>query len=96
MRRRPPHIIELSRSDQRFLRDVLADGRMEQRVARRARILLAMNSADTIITELADRFEQSRFAIWALCRRFEERGRDAIYDAARPGRPRTFSPSGAG
>jgi hypothetical protein len=95
MRRRPSHPIELSRSDRRSLRDLLADGRIEQRVARRARILLAMSDPAMIITELAERFEQSRFGIWDLCRRFEERGIDVIYDAARSGRPRTFSPSGA-
>ena|SRR3982750_4408896 len=95
MRRRPSHPIELSRSDRRSLRDLLADGRIEQRVARRARILLAMSDPALIMTELAERLEQSRFGLWDLCRRFEERGMDVIYDAARSGRPRTCSPSGA-
>lgn len=95
MRRRPPQTIDLSRSDQRLLRDLLADGRTQQRVARRARILLAMSDPDTVVTELAERLEQSRFGIWTLCRRFEERGLAVLYDAARSGRPRTFSPSGA-
>jgi hypothetical protein len=64
-------------------------------VARRARILLAMAAPSTIVTDLAERCEQSRYGIWDLCRRFEQRGLEAIYDAARSGRPRTLSPSGA-
>jgi|tagenome__1003787_1003787.scaffolds.fasta_scaffold18761536_1 transposase len=95
MRRRPPHIIHLSRSERRSLRNLLVDGRTEQRVARRARILLAMANPATILTDLAERFEPSRSGIWTLCRHFEQRGVDVIYDAARSGRPRTFSPSGA-
>jgi hypothetical protein len=94
MRRRPPHTIHLSRSERHSLRNLLADGRTEQRVARRARILLAMANPATILSDLAERFEQSRSGIWTLCRRFEQCGVDVIYDAARSGRPRTFSPSG--
>jgi hypothetical protein len=81
MRRRPPHTIPLSRSERRSLRNLLADGRTEQRVARRARILLAVANPATILTDLAERFEQSRSGIWTLCRRFEQRGVDVIYDA---------------
>src|SRR5438067_1914208 len=39
MRRRPPHLIELSEQDQQLFEDLVQDGRIEQRVARRARIL---------------------------------------------------------
>ena len=95
MRRRPPHTIDLSRADERQLHTLIADGRTEQRLARRARILLAMADPATIVTDLAERLEQSRYGIWDLCRRFEERGLDALYDAARSGRPRTIPPSGA-
>lgn len=95
MRRRPPRTILLSRSDRSRLQAVLADGRTEQRVARRARILLAMSDSNTVITDLAERCEQSRYGIWELCRRFEQRGIAVIYDAPRSGRPRTVSPSGA-
>jgi hypothetical protein len=95
MRRRPPHTIELSRPEAAFLRELLADGRTEQRVARRARILLAMSDALTGVADLAERCEQTRFAIWHLCRRFEEHGVAVVYDAYRTGRRRTISPSGA-
>jgi hypothetical protein len=95
MRRRPPHLIELSAADQRQLESLLGDGRTEQRVARRARILLAMTDPETVVERLAEQVAQTRFAIWCLCRRYEEMGLAAIFDAPRSGRPWEISPLGA-
>lgn len=92
MRGREPHRVELSESDRTALCRVVHDGRSEQRVARRARILLAMADQAPAVAELADHLEVSRKAVWALCRRYEERGLQAIHDAARSGRPRVFPP----
>jgi len=95
MRRRPPHTIELAGSATVFLQQLIKDGRTEQRVARRARLLLAMSDPNTVVQDLAQRLEQSRFAVWDLRHRFQERGVEAVFDAVRSGRPRTISPSGA-
>lgn len=90
---RPPHLIELSSDDYFYLDGLVKDGRTEQRVARRARLLIEMSNPDTIVEELAERFEQARNTIWDLCRRDEEIGVEAVFDAPRSGRPRVFSPS---
>jgi hypothetical protein len=95
MRRRPPHRVELSKQDQLQLERLLRDGRTEQRVARRARILLAMTDPETVVEHLAEQVAQTRIAIWYLCRRYEELGISAIFDAPRPGRPWEISPLGA-
>lgn len=94
MRGRKPHLISLSEADQIELQRVVRSGKSEQRVARRARVLLAMEDPDTRIESLAEKLEMSRIAIWKLCRRYEDRGREALYDAPRSGRPRVFSPLG--
>ena len=95
MRRRPPHLIDLSPADRRQLEDLLHDGRTEQRVACRARILLAMTDPQTVVEQLAGQVARTRFAIWSLCRRYEEIGVAAILDAPRSGRPWGISPLGA-
>jgi AcrR family transcriptional regulator len=95
MRRRPPHAIDLSRDDVGYLKQLVHDGRTEQRVARRARILLAMADPATTVQDLADRLDVDRTTIWHLCRRYEELGVRVVEDAPREGRPRTFSPSPA-
>jgi hypothetical protein len=95
MRGRPPRGIELSREDATYLEQLVRDGRTEQRIARRARILLAMADPATVVEDLATRVEQRRETIWQLCRRYEEVGVQVVDDAPRAGRPRTFSPSAA-
>jgi len=95
MRRRPPRVIDLSPADAAYFEQLVRDGRTEQRVARRARILLAMADSATIVQDLADHLEVERTTIWNLCRRYEEIGIDAVKDARREGRPRTFLPSTA-
>jgi hypothetical protein len=96
MRRRPPHLVELSAQDQQQLESLAHAGRTEQRVARRARILLAMADPATSVEQLAEKVEFTRVAIWKLCRRYEELGIDALFDAPRPGRPWELSPLAAG
>jgi hypothetical protein len=95
MRRRPPHLIELTPADAAHLAHLVHDGRTEQRIARRARILLAMADPATVVEALAERLEVARSGIWELCRRYEERGLDAVLDAPRSGRPRRLSPPAA-
>jgi transposase len=95
MRRHPPRWIELRRQDHRYLEELVRDGDTAQRVARRARILLAMANPATVIQDLAEHLEVSRGMIWNLCRRYEQVGMQALEDASRSGRPREFSPPGA-
>jgi transposase len=92
MRRRPPHLIHLLPEEAAYLELLVRDGRTQQRIARRARILLAMSQPAAVITELAARLELDRRSIWALCRRFEQVGVEAVWDAPRSGRPRELSP----
>jgi hypothetical protein len=96
MRRRPPHLIELSRVDRQQLESLVGYGRTEQRVARRARVLLAMTDPATVVEQLAERVALTRFAVWDLCRRYEELGVEAVFDGPRSGRPWELSPLGAG
>ena len=96
MRRRPPHLVVLSDEDRRELHHLVRNGRVEQRVARRARVLLAMAEAKTLVDEVARRSELTRSGIWRVCRRYEERGLEALWDAPRSGRPWEIPPLGAG
>ena len=94
MRGRKPHLICLSEADRMELQTIIKSGKTEQRVARRARILLSMEKPQTRLVELAKRHEITRAGIWELCRRYGGSGIEAIYDAPRSGRPRVFSPFG--
>jgi hypothetical protein len=53
-----------------------------------------MEKSQTRVETLAEHLEMGRTTIWELCRRYEERGIEVIYDAPRLGRPRVFSPLG--
>jgi transposase len=88
MRRRPLHVIHLTRAERKELQRILRDGRTEQRVARRGRILLAMEDPQTLVDDLAQRVAMTPTGVWYVCRRYESCGLDAIYDAPRSGRPR--------
>lgn len=96
MRRRPPQLIELSSEDEAFLERLIGDGHTEQRVARRARILVAMSRPDAVVHQLANHYEVARNTIWHLCRRYEAVGIAAVFDAPRSGRPWTISPPATG
>ena len=95
MRGRLPRLIDLSADDAAYLERLVRDGRTEQRVARRAWILLAMSDPATVVQELAARLGMARTTIWNLCRRYERVGVQVVEDAPRAGRPQTFSPSAA-
>lgn len=91
MRRRPPKLVQLAQADRRELQRILADGRTEQRTARRSQVLVAMSKPKTIVKDLAHQVRMTRTGIWYVCRRYEQVGLDAIYDAPRAGRPREIS-----
>ena len=91
MRRRKPKTIRLKQSDAQEIKRLLDDGRTEQRVVRRGRVLLAMKSSKTLVSDLCQQVSMTRFGIWDLCRRYETSGLSALYDAPRPGRPREIS-----
>ncbi len=78
MRRRPPKLISWPRSDRMELAGLRRDGRSEQRVARRARILLGMSDERTIVAEWAEQVQQTRTGIGYGCRRYELCGLDAV------------------
>ena len=92
MRRHPPRMIELTEVDRQYLQQVIRDGHAAQRVACRARILMAMTDPMTVVQELAEHLEVVRRTIWNVCRRYEAVGVEALDDASRSGRPREFSP----
>lgn len=91
MRRRPPRPVHLSRADRQHLERLLQDGHTEQRVARRARIVLAMSDPEAIIDHLAEQVDYTPTGIWYVCRRFEATGLDALYNGERSGRPRELT-----
>jgi len=91
----PARYIDLASADRRDLEKLVGDGRTEQRWSRRARVLLAMSRPETVVRELAVWVEMRSQGIWDLCRRYEERGIEAVFDAPRSGCPRNFSPLGA-
>ncbi len=90
MRRRKPSIIKISRADQQTIKRLLRDGRTQQRVVRRAQVLLAMKNRKTVVEELCQKVQMTRIGIWFLCRRYETVGLSAMYDAPRSGRPRAI------
>ena len=96
MRRRPPHFINLSKGDYDHLQNLVRDGRTQQRMARRARTLLAMSQPETVVQQLATQLEQAPNTVWSLCRRYEQVGVAAVLDAPRSGRPRVISPPRTG
>ncbi len=91
MRRRKPNTIKLSRAEQQEIQRLLCDGRTQQRVVRRAQVLLAMTNPKTVVADLCQKVQMSRIGIWYLCRRYETSGLSAIYDQSRSGRPRQIS-----
>ena len=95
MRRRPPRLINLLPDEVGILEALIRDGSTPQRVAQRARILLAMADPGTGVVDLGERLDADRSTVWRVCRRYEVEGLAALVDAPRSGRPRTLSPPGA-
>ena len=94
MRGRRPRPLVLRVEDLPVLQALVRHGKAEQRVARRAHILLTMAEGERT-AHLATRLEQDEATVWRVCRRYEQRGLQAVYDAPRSGRPRAISPPGA-
>ena len=93
MKGRKPDEYKLSASDKRYLNEVVTDGQMIQRVANRARALLALDRGERIV-EIVRWIGVSRTGLWYLWQRYLERGVEAIFDEERNGRPPVFSPAG--
>ena len=91
MRGRRPRGVQLKAQDIPVLEALVRSGKTEQRVARRARILLAMGRQERVGL-LSERVEQAPSTVWRVCRRYEKRGIEAVYDAPRTGRPPEISP----
>jgi DDE superfamily endonuclease/Homeodomain-like domain len=81
----------MSQSDKREIEQLLDDGRTEQRIVRRGRVLLAMKNSKTVVHDVCRQMAMTRFGIWRLCRRYEAVGLQAMYDAPRAGRPREIT-----
>ena len=91
MRGRKPRGMELKPEDVPTLEALVHSGKTEQRTARRARVLLGMHQGERV-RHLSERVEQDPSTVWRVCRRYEERGIAAVYDAPRSGRPPEISP----
>lgn len=53
---------------------------------------MAMEREETVVEDLAEHLELTGTGIWKICRRYEERGLPAVYDAPRSGRPWEIPP----
>lgn len=90
MRGRKPEPLELKPKDARELRRLLREGHTPQRVAQRARMLLACAQAKRT-GQVASKVDQHRTTVWRVCERYRQAGLPAaLYDAPRAGRPRVF------
>jgi hypothetical protein len=65
MRRRKPKTIRLNQSDTREIERLLDDGRTEQRIVRRGRVLLAMKNPKTIVSDLCQQVGMTPLAFGA-------------------------------
>ncbi|MCL5959422.1 MAG: helix-turn-helix domain-containing protein [Chloroflexi bacterium] len=93
MRGRKPREVNLHPEDVPVLESLVRKGKTEQRVAKRASILLAL-AAGGRTASVAGHMDRDQATVWRIARRYEERGLQAVYDAARPGRPRQIPPPG--
>lgn len=93
MRGRKADPFALKSGDAKKLQQLLRDGALAQRVARRARILLARHHGRGL-GQIAAQVDQERTTVWRVCQRYQDEGLSAaLYDASRSGRPRVFSPA---
>ncbi len=90
---RKPLKYKLHNADRHYLNEIAADGQLIQRVANRARALLALDRGERIF-EILHWIGLSRMGLWYLWQRYQQRGVEAIFDDERSGRPPSFSPSG--
>ena len=95
MKGRKPFVYRLRAAERRYLQKIVGDGQQRQRVATRARTLLALERGERIV-EIMRWLGVSRMGIWHLWQRYQRRGVAAILEGERSGRPVVFSPAGAG
>jgi predicted ArsR family transcriptional regulator len=87
---RRPEALKLKPKDIIELRALLRNGYTPQRVAQRARIVLACAQHERI-GAVAAKVDQNRTTIWRVCDRYRQDGlQAALQDAPRSGRPRVF------
>ena len=92
MKGRKPAEYKLNAKDRRYLLEVASEGQMIQRVATRARALLALDRGERVV-EIVQWLGIGRTCLWELWQRYLEYGSEAIFDQERSGRPPVFSPS---
>jgi Winged helix-turn helix len=77
-------------AERRYLQKLVGDGQQRQRVATRARTLLALDRGERLV-EIMRWLGVSRMGIWHLWQRYQRRGVAAILEGERSGRPVVFS-----
>lgn len=75
MRRRKPKTVRVSQSDIHEIERLLDDGRTEQRIVRRGRVLLAMKNPKTVVRDLCQQVGRlptsfDRVRGWSLAQAF--------------------------
>lgn len=90
MRGRKPAPLVLKPKEVTTLQHLLSQGALPQRVAHRARILLARAQGYSVEAVTA-KVDQNRTTVWRVCQRYLHGGLEAaLYDAPRSGRPCVF------
>jgi hypothetical protein len=90
---RKPEAFKLKRKDVIELRALLRNGHTPQRMAQRARIVLACAQHEMPQT-VAAKVGPNRTTVWRICHRYRQDGlQAALRDAPRSGRPRSFFPA---
>lgn len=95
MSRQSPFVILLSDEDRDRLEALVRRRTVEQRMAVRARIVLGAADGEENAS-IAERLEVALNTVIKWRKRFFEEGFEGLADRKRSGRPRSFSPSGAG
>jgi len=90
MRGRKPSEYDLAQVDRDHLTELLRNGLLPLREAKRVQALLALDRGERI-EAIVHWVGLSRGAVWYLWQRYQERGIEAIFDADRSGRPIVFS-----
>src|ERR1700733_9586596 len=90
MARRPPARIQLSEEEESILRGWTRKGSGEQRLADRARIVL-LSQAGMTVEKIAEQLHTRPARISKWRQRFAEGRLNALSDAARPGKPHTYT-----
>jgi putative transposase len=90
---RPSRLLDVSEADQKALQRLLSSGVQQVRVVLRALALRQLGTGRTA-SEVAALVGLTGKSVRALARRYREGGLDrALYERARPGKPRLLDPS---